>query len=90
MGFTVSVSLNAAIDVTGPLALAPTGLTPAEHVSLLWTEFRRLLDGEVGGFPALETGTGGATYTINSNVNSKPSRKPGHGSPSNFSTTTRG
>jgi len=37
MGSRASVSLRPAIRVTGPLALAPTGLTPAEHVSLLWT-----------------------------------------------------
>ena len=37
MGFTVSVSVNDAIDVTGPLALAPMGLTPAEYVSFSWT-----------------------------------------------------
>src|SRR5260370_36298012 len=37
MGFRASVSLRPAIRVTGPLALAPAGLTPAEHVSLHWT-----------------------------------------------------
>src|SRR5215467_7048910 len=37
MGFRASVSLRPAIQVTRLLALAPTGLTPAEHVCLRWT-----------------------------------------------------
>ena len=37
MGSRASVSLRPAIRVTGLLAFAPTGLTPAEHVSLHWT-----------------------------------------------------
>src|SRR5712664_4014452 len=37
MGFRALVSLRPAIRVTGPLALAPAGLTPAERVSLHWT-----------------------------------------------------
>ena len=37
MGFRSSVSLLPAIQATGLLALTPAGLTPAEHVSLLWT-----------------------------------------------------
>jgi len=40
MGFRVSVSLRPAIQATGPLALAPTGLTPAERVRLRWTHDR--------------------------------------------------
>ena len=37
MGFRASVSLGPAIQTTGPLALAPAGLTPAERVRLRWT-----------------------------------------------------
>jgi len=37
MGSRASVSLRPAIRVTGLLAFAPAGLTPAEHVSLHWT-----------------------------------------------------
>ena len=37
VGFRVSVSLHPATRVTGALALTPAGLTPAEHVSFLWT-----------------------------------------------------
>src|SRR5262245_66150778 len=37
MGFRTSVSLRPAIQATGPLALAPAGLTPAERVRLRWT-----------------------------------------------------
>src|SRR5262245_24360099 len=37
MGFRASVSLRPAIQATRLLALAPTGLTPAEHVCLRWT-----------------------------------------------------
>ena len=37
MGFRASVSLRPAIRVTRRLALASTGLTPAERVSLHWT-----------------------------------------------------
>ena len=37
MGFRASVSLGPAIQATGPLALAPAGLTPAERVRLRWT-----------------------------------------------------
>ncbi len=40
MGFRASVSLGPAIQATGPLALAPTGLTPAERVRLHWTHDR--------------------------------------------------
>src|SRR3990172_13239785 len=34
MGFRASVSLRPAIQATGPLALAPVGLPPTEHVCL--------------------------------------------------------
>jgi hypothetical protein len=34
MGFRTSVALRPAIQATGLLALAPAGLTPAEHISL--------------------------------------------------------
>ncbi len=37
VGYKVSVSLHLATRVTGALALTPAGLTPAEHVSFLWT-----------------------------------------------------
>jgi hypothetical protein len=37
MGFRVLVSRHPAIRVTGLLAFAPAGLTPAERVSLHWT-----------------------------------------------------
>src|SRR2546425_7881827 len=37
IGFRVSVSLHPAIQVTGRLALAPAGLTPARRTCLLWT-----------------------------------------------------
>ncbi|MCL4415166.1 MAG: hypothetical protein M1365_00470 [Actinobacteria bacterium] len=35
--FSNSVTLPAAIQATGLLALTLTGLTPAEHTSLSWT-----------------------------------------------------
>jgi hypothetical protein len=34
MGFRTSVSFRPAIQATGLLALAPAGLTPAEHISV--------------------------------------------------------
>ena len=37
MGFRPSVSLQSAIQATGPLALTLAGLTPAEDASLHWT-----------------------------------------------------
>src|SRR3970040_1615929 len=37
MGFRASVSLGPAIQATGLLARAPTGLTPAERVRPRWT-----------------------------------------------------
>src|SRR5215813_6802972 len=37
MGFRASVSLGPAIQATGPLVLAPAGLTPAERARLRWT-----------------------------------------------------
>ena len=40
MGFRASVSLGPAIQATGPLVLAPAGLTPAERVRLRWTHDR--------------------------------------------------
>ena len=40
MGFRRSVSLPPAIQATGPLALAPAGLSPAERVRLRWTHDR--------------------------------------------------
>jgi hypothetical protein len=48
MGFRGLVSPPPAIQATGHLAFAPAGLTPAEHVCLLWTHtepraVRRLL-----------------------------------------------
>ena len=46
MGFRLSVSLQSAIQATGPLALTPAELTPAGNASLRWThtEIRRLAD----------------------------------------------
>ena len=41
----VLVSLRPAIRATGLLALTPAGLTPAEHISLLWTHgFEPVID----------------------------------------------
>src|SRR5262249_26058224 len=37
IGFKVLVSRHPAIQTTGLLTLAPAGLSPAEHASLLWT-----------------------------------------------------
>src|SRR2546426_3146898 len=37
IGFRVLVSLHPAIQATGRLALAPTGLAPARRTCLLWT-----------------------------------------------------
>jgi hypothetical protein len=46
MGFRVLVSRHPAIRVTGLLAFAPAGLTPAERVSLHWTHgFERYSSG---------------------------------------------
>jgi hypothetical protein len=47
IGFKKSVSLLPAIHATGPLTLTPVGLSPTEHVRLVWThslpgrQFRR-------------------------------------------------
>src|SRR5271165_1395239 len=40
IGFRVLVSRHPAIQTTGPLILAPAGLSPAEHASLHWTHNR--------------------------------------------------
>ena len=40
MGFRYSVSLLPAVQATGLLIVALTGLTPAEHTSLCWTHNR--------------------------------------------------
>jgi hypothetical protein len=37
IGFKILVSRHLAIQTTGRLTFAPTGLTPAEHTSLFWT-----------------------------------------------------
>ncbi len=43
MGFRDSVSLLPATQATGRLALAPAGLSPAEHVCLSWTHIKRYI-----------------------------------------------
>jgi len=37
IGFRSSLSFPPAIQATGPLTLAPVGLSPTEHASLCWT-----------------------------------------------------
>src|SRR5208337_2940075 len=53
IGFRVLVSRHPAIQTTGPLTLAPAGLSPAEHASLRWTHNR------TRGFPAYGSPVGG-------------------------------
>src|SRR3989442_12493025 len=61
IGFRVLVSLHPAIQATGRLALAPTGLAPARRTCLLWTrnhlirpQQQRRRDGGADGLRRLE------------------------------------
>src|SRR2546427_111404 len=61
IGFRVLVSLHPAIQATGRLALAPTGLAPTRRTCLLWTrnhlirpQQQRGWDGEAERFRGLE------------------------------------
>src|SRR5438445_13848490 len=61
IGFRVLVSLHPAIQATGRLALAPTGLAPTRRTCLLWTrnhqirpQQQRRRDGEAEGLRGLE------------------------------------
>jgi hypothetical protein len=56
IGFRNSVSLLPAIQATGPLTLAPAGLSPTEHASLRWTHNR------TSGSPAYGSPVDGFTY----------------------------